>query len=50
MKEFIGDMLGCIPSITLNPHQAEPYYLRMLLHNKAGALGFDDLRTVNGHI
>ena len=25
-KEFMGDMLGRIPSITLNPHQAELYY------------------------
>ena len=49
-REFMGDMLGRIPSITLNPHQAELYYLRMLLHNKAGALSFEDLRTVNGHI
>ena len=46
----MGDMLGRIPSITLNPHQAELYYLRMLLHNKAGALSFEDLRTVNGHV
>jgi hypothetical protein len=49
-NEYMGDMLGRIPSITLNPHQAELYYLRMLLHNKAGALSFEDLRTVNGHV
>ena len=48
-NQFMGDMLGRIPSITLNPHQAELYYLRMLLHNKAGAVSFDDLRTVNDH-
>ena len=42
--------MGIIPSITLNSHQAVLYYLRMLLHNKAGALGFEDLRTVNGNI
>ena len=34
------------PSLLLNPHQAELYYLRMLLHNMAGALSFEDLWMV----
>ena len=46
----MADMLGRIPSITLNPHQAELYYLRMLDHNKAGSLSFEDLRTAKCHI
>ena len=36
--------------ITLNSHQSELFYLRLLLHNKLGATSFDDLKTVNGEL
>ena len=47
-RRLRGKMMGRIPMINLNPHQAELFYLRMLLHNKAGATSFEDLRTVDG--
>ena len=40
--------MGRIPTISLSPHQSERYYLRLMLHNKAGATSFEDLRTVDG--
>ena len=40
--------IGRVPTVSLSPHQSERYYLRMILHNKAGAKSFEDLRTING--
>ena len=40
--------IGRVPTVSLSPHQSERYYLRMLLHNKAGATSFDDLKTIDG--
>jgi hypothetical protein len=45
-----GKAIGRIPIITLNSHQSELFYLRLLLHNKVGATSFDDLRTINGEL
>lgn len=45
-----SDMIGRIPVITLNAHQSELYFLRMLLHHKAGATSYKDLRTVEGEM
>lgn len=42
------DCIGRIPTVSLSPHQAELYHLRMLLHHKAGATSYDDLKTING--
>ena len=36
--------------ISLNSHQSELFYLRLLLHNKVGATSFEDLKTVNGEL
>ena len=47
-KRKKGTKIGRIPMISLNAHQAELFFLRLLLHNKAGATSFDDLRTVDG--
>ncbi|GFO01095.1 DNA helicase pif1, ATP-dependent [Plakobranchus ocellatus] len=44
------DCIGRITTISLTPHQAELYYLRLLLHHKPGATVFDDLETINGII
>jgi hypothetical protein len=41
-----GNSIGRIPTISLSPHQAELFYLRMLLFNRAGATGFEELRTI----
>jgi hypothetical protein len=49
-NELVGSTLGRIPTITLSPHQAEVYYLRMLLHNKPGAVSYEDLRTVDKYV
>ena len=43
-----GFSIGRVPTVSLSPHQMERSYLRVLLHNKAGATSFEDLRTVNG--
>ena len=48
--QVVGDTLGRIPTVSLSPHQSELYYLRMLLHNKAGAQSYEDLRTIDGHM
>ena len=40
--------LNAFPLFSMSPHQAELYYLRLLLHHKAGAVSYEDLRTVNG--
>lgn len=34
----------------ISASQSELYYLRMLLHNKAEAQSYEDLRTIDGHI
>ncbi|XP_072025234.1 ATP-dependent DNA helicase pif1-like [Amphiura filiformis] len=39
-------MIGRIPVISLNAHQSELYFLRMLLHHQPGATSFADLKTV----
>lgn len=49
-KRQRGKAIGRIPIISLNAHQSELFYLRMLLHNKAGATSFDDLKTVDGEV
>ncbi|XP_014673789.1 PREDICTED: uncharacterized protein LOC106814041 [Priapulus caudatus] len=41
-----SDMIGRIPVISLNAHQSELYFLRMLLHHQPGATSFADLRKV----
>ena len=41
-----SDMIGPIHVISLNAHQSELYFLRMLLHHQTGATSFADLRTV----
>ena len=46
----LSDTIGRIPIINLNAHQSELYFLRMLLHHKAGATSFEDLRTIDGVI
>ena len=46
--EFSADTFGRIPTASLSPHQAELYYLRMLLHHKTGATSFTDLKTIQG--
>ena len=38
-----GDM------VTLTPHTAERFYLRLLLHNKAEATSFDNLKTIGNY-
>ena len=44
------DCIGRIPTISLSPHQAELYYLRLLLHHKRGATSFEYLKIINGII
>ena len=44
------DCIERIPTISLSPHQAELYYLRLLLRHKPGANSFEDLKTINGTI
>lgn len=46
--QFMGDSLGRIPTISLSRHQAELYYLQMLLHHKAGATSYQDLSRDQG--
>ena len=46
--EFSADTFGRIPTVSLSPHQAEMYYLRMLLHHKPGATSFTDFKTIHG--
>ena len=45
-----GGNIGRIPMISLNSHQSELFYLRLLLHNKAGATSFEDLKTFDGRV
>ena len=47
-EEIRTDCIGRIPTVSLSPHQAELYYLRMLLHHKPGATSYEDLRNING--
>eukprot|EP00095_Tigriopus_kingsejongensis_P008014 maker-scaffold1844_size26589-snap-gene-0.4 protein:Tk08014 transcript:maker-scaffold1844_size26589-snap-gene-0.4-mRNA-1 annotation:"hypothetical protein Y032_1114g3627" len=47
---FTSGTLGRIPTISLSPKQSELYYLRMLLHNVAGAQSYEDLRTVDAEL
>ena len=46
--EFGDDTIERMPTVSLSPHQAELYYLRMLLHHKPGATSFTDLKTIKG--
>ena len=46
--EFRADTIGRIPTISLNPRQAELYYLRMLLHHKPRPTSFTDFKTIEG--
>ncbi|XP_074649050.1 uncharacterized protein LOC141904363 [Tubulanus polymorphus] len=48
--EITTDVLGRIPTISLSAHQTELYFLRMLLHHRAGATSYEDLRTINGEL
>ena len=45
--EANSDMIGRIPVISINCHNKEKYFLRMLLHHVKGPTSFEDLRTVN---
>lgn len=46
-EDLFSDMLGRVPVISLNPHQSELYFLRMLLYHRPGPTSYIDLRTVN---
>ncbi|XP_064638336.1 uncharacterized protein LOC135494349 [Lineus longissimus] len=46
-QHFQTDNVGRIPTISLSPHQSELYHLRTLLHHKAGAQTYEEMRTVN---
>ena len=46
--EFRADTIGKIPTVSLSPHQAELYYLRMLLHHNPGDTSFTDSKTIQG--
>ena len=46
-KRKRGYQVGRVPMVTLTPHTAERFYLRLLLYNKAGATSFDDLKTID---
>ena len=48
--EFRTDSIARIPTISLSPHQAELYYLRLLLHHKPGVNSFEELKIINGTI
>lgn len=47
---YLSDTVGRIPIITLNAHQAELYFLRLLLYHKAGATSFENLRMIDGEL
>ena len=42
-----SDCIGRIPVVSLNCHNKELYYLRILLYNVPGPKSYDDLKTVN---
>ena len=46
----MSDTVGRLPMISLNPHTAELYYLRILLYRIPGPTNFKDLRRVNGRV
>ena len=41
-----SDCIGRIPVISMNTHNEELYFLRLLLHNVPGPKSYEDLRTV----
>ena len=43
-----SDFVSRIPTIPLNAHTKEKFFLRMLLHIVKGPKSFEDLKTVNG--
>ena len=47
---FVNNTLRWIPIITLSRHQAELYYLHMLLHHKCGRTTYEGLRMINGDV
>lgn len=49
-EECKTDCIGRIPTISLSPHQAELYYLRLLLYHKPGATSFENLKSIDGII
>ena len=46
--DVMSDTIGRLPIIKFNPHNAELYYLRMLLYRVPGPTCFSDLKSVNG--
>lgn len=42
--------VGCIPTVSLSPHQVELYYLWLHLHPQTGTNSFENLRRVNNYI
>ena len=46
----MADTIGRMPVIAYTPHNAELYFLRMLLHRVPGPTCFEDLRCVDGVI
>ena len=49
-KQGTGKTIGRVPCVPLNMHTMETYSLRLILHHKAGAISYEDLRTVDGEI
>ena len=47
---LIGTALGRIPTVPFNLKTMELYSLRILLHHVKGARGFEELRTITGHV
>ncbi len=45
-----SEKIGRIPVITINCHNKELYFLRMLLHHKRGPVSFQDVKTVDGEV
>ncbi len=45
-----SEKIGRIPVISINCHNKELYFLRMLLHHKRGPTSFQDVRTVDGEV
>ena len=44
----MSDTIGRIPVLAFSPHNAELYFLRMLLYRVQGPTCYEDLRIVNG--
>jgi hypothetical protein len=49
-QDSLSDMIGRIPIISLNPHQSELYFLRLLLYHVPGPTSFEDLRTTENEV